>query len=339
MSFLKHLGVGVDLGTSSTLVYVEKKGVVLTEPSVVALERVSGRVLAVGEEARRLTGKAGNNALVIRPLREGVVYDFDATSRMLSYFFRKAVGKQFPKPLAIVCMPSGVTGAEKHCIAEAALEAGAGQAYLIEEPVAAAIGAGQDILLEEGRMVLDIGGGTTDIAVLYGGSVVLSDSVRVAGDACNKAIELYLARKHGLSVGESGAEDVKIAYGRAHIEAAQRVVEIRGRSLVTGLPESVPVGTNELVDALSEPLALICQCMQNLLARTPLEILEGIRTNGVLMTGGGALLTGLGDYLTDRLGFPCKAADEPITCVIRGIGVVLDNPAAYNGVIQDYKRV
>lgn len=338
MKLFKRTGVGVDLGTSSTLVYVAPGGVVLTEPSVVALDRVSGRVIAVGEEARKRTGKAGGGVLVVRPLREGVVHDFDATTRMLAYFFKKAVGKQIKKPMAIVCMPSGVTGAEKHCIAEAALEAGAGQAYLIEEPVAAAIGAGLDVLADEGRMVLDIGGGTTDIAILYGGCVVLSDSVRVAGDACNRAIEVYLAGKHGLSVGESGAEDVKIAYGRAHMESEQRVVEIRGRSLVTGLPESVPVGTNELVDALQEPLRLICRCMGELLARTPQEILSGIRENGVLMTGGGALLTGLGEFVSDRLdGIPCKAADDPITCVIRGIGAVLADPEKYNGVIQDYQ--
>ena len=336
MSMLKGRDMGIDLGTSSTLVHLAGKGIVLTEPSLVAIERSSGKVLAVGQEAAKLLGRAPGGVTVIRPLRDGVVNHFHATTCMLRYFIEKTMGKPLVKPRAVVCMPSGVTDAEKHCISQAALEAGVGRVYLIEEPLAAAIGTGMDIFSQEGRMVLDIGGGTTDIAIISNGCILLSCSVRMAGDRLNEAVERFLGAKHKLSVGERGAEDIKIAYGGAYLENEQRIIEIRGRSLITGLPEILPMGTNELVDALNEPLSHILSAMEDLMSRTPPALMEGIRKEGVTATGGGALLRGLSDYVTAQLGIPCRVAEDPITCVARGIGLVLEDVKKYGCVLAQY---
>lgn len=331
--------IGIDLGTSTTLVYVPGRGIVLKEPSVVAAERVTGRILAVGEEARRMMGRAPGGAVVIEPLKDGVISNFDITARMLHYFFRKVTGRRLLcRPRAVVCVPSGVTEAEKRCVIEAADEAGARYTYLIEEPLAAAIGAGLPVLEDKGCMVLDIGGGTTDIAVMQQGCVVISDSIRMAGDKFDEALMRWMKRKHGLYIGERAAEDIKIAYGRAHIEKEQRVVDIRGRSTVTGLPESVPIGTNEMVDALSEPLACLLEHVQGILERTPPSLLAGITETGVVITGGGALLTGLDRYVSERTGVPCRAADDPVSCVALGTGKVLEDMKTYNGALSDYRR-
>ena len=339
MALFDTFDIGIDLGTSTTLVYVPGRGIVLKEPSVVAVERVTGRLLAVGEEARRMMGRAPGNVVVIRPLRDGVVSNFDITARMLRYFYQKVVGSRLlVRPRAVVCVPSGVTEAEKRCVIEAVGEAGARYAYLIEEPLAAAIGAGVDVMQESGVMVLDIGGGTTDIAVISTGCVVISDSLRVAGDKFDDALMRYMKRKHGLSVGIRAAEDIKIAYGRAHIDPEQRVVDIRGRSVVTGLPETVPVGTNEMVEALFEPLTAILERLRGLLERTPPELLSGIQQNGVVLTGGGSMLTGLDRCVSERAGVPCRAADDPVNCVALGTGRVLENLRLYNGTVSDYRR-
>ena len=330
--------VGIDLGTSTTLVYVKGKGIVLTEPSVVAVERVTGRIVAIGEEARKMMGRAPGNIVVIRPLRDGVISNFDITARMLRYFFQKVVGVRAFKPRVVVCVPSGVTEAEKRCVIEATLEAGARYSYLIEEPIAAAIGAGINILEGKGHMVVDIGGGTTDIAVISFGSIVLSDSIKMAGDKFDAAIMSYMKRKHNLYIGERSAEDIKIAYARAHIEKEQRIVDIRGRSVSSGLPDTVPLGTNEMVDALSEPLAAILERVRDLFQRTPPELATDITENGIVLTGGGALLTGLDAYLSERTGVPCKAAEDPVSCVARGTGMVLEDLKTYNGAIYDYRR-
>ena len=338
MALFDTFDIGIDLGTTTTLVCVPGSGVVLNEPSVAAVERVTGRIVAIGEEARKMIGRVSGDTLIIRPLRDGVISNFDVTARMLRYYFRKVAGRRLFPPRAVVCVPSGVTEAEKRCVIEAASEAGARYTYLIEEPVAAAIGAGENILEGTGRMVVDIGGGTTDIAVLSFGSIVLSDSVKVAGDRFDEAVMRYLLKKHSLSVGERGAEDVKIAYGRAVLEKEQRIVEIRGRSTLSGLPESVPIGTNEMVDALAEPLAAILERVCALLERTPPELANDIADNGIVLTGGGALLTGLDSYFTNRTQVRCRLAEEPVSCVARGIGTVLGDLAAYNGAIYDYKR-
>ena len=338
MGFFDAADVGIDLGTSSTLVYVQGKGIVLKEPSVVAVERVTGRIVAIGEDARKMMGRAPGNVTVIRPLRDGVISNFDVTARMLRYFFKKVVGARLFKPRVVVCVPSGVTEAEKRCFIEATLEAGARYTYLIEEPLAAAIGAGVDIFDGKGHMVADIGGGTTDLAVISFGSIVPSDSVKMAGDKLDEALMRYMKRKHELYIGERSAEDIKISYGRAHADASQRVVEIRGRSAVSGLPESVPMGTNELADALNEPLMAILERVRELFDRTPPELATDIRETGIVLTGGGALLPGLDAFLTERTGVPCKAAEDPVSCVAKGTGAVLEDLSAYNGAIYDYRR-
>jgi rod shape-determining protein MreB len=331
--------IGIDLGTSTTLVHVPGRGIVLKEPSVVAVERATGKMLAVGDEARRMMGRAPADILVIRPLREGVISNFDITARMLHYFFKKAVGKRrLIKPRAVVCVPSGVTEAEKRCVVEAAGEAGARYTYLIEEPMAAAIGAGVDVLRPKGCMVLDIGGGTTDIAVISQGSIVISDSIRVAGDRFDEALIQYMKQKHSLYIGERSAEDIKIAYGRAHIEKDQRIVEIRGRSTITGLPETLPFGTNEMVDALFEPLSAILARLKGLFERTPPELTNDIAETGIIITGGGALLTGLDRFVSERMGVPCRAADDPVSCVAIGTGKVLEDLRGYNAAVSDYRR-
>ncbi len=331
--------IGIDLGTSSTLVYVKGKGIVLKEPSVVAVERVTGRIAAIGEEARKLMGREPANLLVIRPLRDGVISNFDVTARMLRYFFQKVVGTRLLyKPRAVVCVPSGVTEAEKRCVIEASDEAGARYTYLIEEPIAAAIGAGLNINEHKGHMVVDIGGGTTDIALISHGAIVLSDSIKMAGDKFDDALRRYMKRKHSLYIGERSAEDIKIAYGRAHIEKEQRVIEVHGRNLVTGLPEAVPIGTNEMVDALSEPLFAILERIRGLLERTPPELANDIAESGIVLTGGGALLAGLDRYVTERTNVPCRVAEDPISCVALGTGLVLDDLRKYNAAIYDYRR-
>lgn len=331
--------IGIDLGTSSILVYVKHQGIVLREPSIVAVERQTGRLTAIGEEARTMLGRTPPGIAVVRPLQEGVISNFDVTARMLRHFFKKVVGTRlFFKPRVVICVPSGVTEAEKRCVVEAAAEAGARYCYLIEEPIAAAIGAGVDIAAARGSMVLDIGGGTTDIAVISFGSVVLSDSIRVAGDKFDEALVRYMKRKHDLAIGERSAEDIKIAYGRAHIEKEQQIVEIRGRSLLTGLPESVPVATNELVDATAEPLRQIMERVRGLFEQTPPELAADITETGICLTGGGAQLRGLDRYLAEHTGVPCRLAEDPVSCVAIGTGKVLEDFAAYAGAIQDYRR-
>ncbi len=331
--------IGIDLGTSTTLVYVPGDGIVLKEPSVVAVERATGRILAVGEEARRMLGRAPAGVTVIEPLKDGVIANFDITARMLRYFFQKVVGKRLLfQPRAVVCVPSGVTEAEKRCVIEAAGEAGARYTYLIEEPLAAAIGAGVDVMQERACMVLDIGGGTTDIAVISSGCIVISDSLRVAGDKFDASLMRWMKRRHSLYIGERAAEDIKIAYGRAHIEKEQRVVDIRGRSTVTGLPESVPIGTNELVEAFMEPLGQILERLKALVERTPPEMLRGITESGVLLTGGGAMLGGLDRFVTEQTKLPCHAAEDPVSCVAAGTGKVLSDMKTYNAAVSDYRR-
>lgn len=331
--------IGIDLGTSSILVYVKNRGIVLREPSIVAVERRTGRLTAIGEEARAMIGRTPPEIAVVRPLQDGVISNFDVTARMLHHFFKKVVGTRFLfKPRVVICVPSGVTEAEKRCVVEAAAEAGARYCYLIEEPIAAAIGAGVDIAASRGSMVLDVGGGTTDIAVISFGSVVLSDSVRVAGDKFDQALMRYMKRKHELAIGERSAEDIKIAYGRAHIEKEQQVVEIRGRSLSTGLPEAVPVATNELVDAMAEPLRQIMERVRAVFEQTPPELAADITESGICLTGGGAQLRGLDRYIAEHTGVPCRLAEDPVSCVAIGTGRVLEDFAAYGSAIQDYRR-
>ncbi|MBQ2770919.1 MAG: rod shape-determining protein [Clostridia bacterium] len=331
--------IGIDLGTSSILIHVKGQGVVLNEPSIAAVDRASGRLIAIGGEARRMAGREPGSVLIIRPMRDGVISNFDITARMLASFLQKTVGKhRFFKPRALVCMPSTVSEAEKRCIVEAVTEAGARFCYLIEEPIAAAIGAGLDVLSPEGNMVVDIGGGTADVAVISRGSIILSESLRVAGDRMDLAISRYLEQKHRICVGERTAEDLKWNYGKAYPDKEQTVIEIRGRSLVTGQPDTVPLGSNEMIEATAEPVAAILSRVQSVFERTPPELAADIMKNGILLTGGGAQLAGLDRYLAEKTGVPCRVAEDPMTCVVRGTGLVLEDFEKYNCAVYTYRR-
>lgn len=332
--------VGIDLGTASILVYVKGKGIVLREPSVVALEKNTNRILAIGEEARRMLGRTPGNIVALRPLRDGVISNYDVTERMLRYFLKKVVGTHlFFKPRVIVCVPSGVTEVEKRSVIDATEEAGARHTYLIEEPIAAAIGAGIDISDARGSMVLDIGGGTADIAITSLGGAVVSDSIKVAGDKFDDAIIRYMRKKHNLFIGERTAEDIKMRIGSAWPRKQQVFLDVRGRNLISGLPQAIVVGSNEMIEALEEPLALIMECLRGVFERTPPEISSDITESGVCLTGGGALLYGLDKYITEHTKVPCYLAEDPISCVAIGTGKVLENLDRYSDIaIYDYKR-
>ena len=270
MALFELNDVGIDLGTSSVLVYVRNKGIVLREPSVVAVEKITGRIIAIGEDARKMLGRTPGNVIAIRPLKDGVISNFDITQRLLHHFLKKVVGtKIFFKPRVVVCVPSGVTQVEKRSVIDATEQAGARYAYLIEEPIAAAIGAGIDIAQPKGNMIVDIGGGTTDVAVISLRDAVLSDSIKVAGDKFNEAVVRYMRKKHNLLIGERTAEDMKIRIGSAYPRKEQLFMEVRGRNLISGLPQTIVVGSNEMIDALEEPLQTVLECVRSIFEWTP----------------------------------------------------------------------
>ena len=328
LSQLFNFGVdiGIDLGTASVLVYVKGKGIVLNEPSVVAIDRDSGEIFAVGEEARRMLGRTPGNIVAIRPLREGVIADYDTTEKMIKYFINKASGgRTLFKPRVMVCIPSGVTGVEERAVRQATLQAGAKQAYLIEEPLAAALGAGIDISEASGSMVVDIGGGTTDIAVLSLGGIVCSKSLRVGGDKFDEAIVRYIRREFNLMIGERMAEEMKITVGTAFPEGLHenRTMEIRGRDLVSGLPKTVTVSSREAYEAMAEPVEAVVSGVKEVLEKTPPELSADIINKGIVMTGGGALLSGLDTLIARETGLPVHVAEEAISCVAHGTGKAL----------------
>lgn len=340
MGWFDQSDVGIDLGTASVLVYVKGKGIVLREPSVVAVDRSDGRMVAIGEEARIMLGRTPGNIVAVRPLRDGVISNFHDTERMLRYFLRKVIGRRlFFKPRVVVCVPSGVTEVEKRSVIEATEEAGARHTHLIEEPIAAAIGAGIEIGEPIGHMVLDIGGGTTDIAVISLGGAVLSDSLKIAGDKFDEAMVRYLRKKYNILIGERTAEDVKINIGSAFPRKEEAYMEVTGRNLISGLPKTITLGSNETIEAFQEPLNLIMETVHGVLERTPPELASDIAENGICMTGGGALLYGLDRLLTERCKIPCYVAEDAISCVAIGTGKALENIDAYNGnSIYDYRR-
>ena len=317
--------VGIDLGTANVLVYIKGKGVVLKEPSVVAVNRDTNTILAVGEEARQMLGRTPANIVAVRPLRDGVISDYDITERMLKYFIRKTCGSgRFFKPKIMVCVPSGVTEVEKRAVREAATQAGGKDVYLMEEPVAAAIGAGIDISRPDGVMVIDIGGGTTDIAVISLGGIVASTSVKIAGDKFDDAIIKYMRKAHKLYIGERTAEELKLTIGTAFPREETVTKECRGRDLVTGLPKSVDVTSEEMMDALEEPLYAITEAVHNVLERTPPELAADISNSGIVITGGGALLYGIDKRIEERTGIKVIIAEDPKSCVAIGTGKALD---------------
>ena len=340
MALFEFNDIGIDLGTASVLVYVKGKGIVLREPSVVAVNRTTGEIIAIGEEARIMLGRTPGNIVAIRPLRNGVISNFHDTERMLRYFLRKVIGRKlFFKPRVVVCVPSGVTEVERRSVIEATEEAGARHTGLIEEPMAAAIGAGIDISAPFGSMVIDIGGGTTDVAVISLGGIVLSDSVKVAGDKFDEAIIRYMKKKHNMLIGERTAEEIKINIGSAFPRKEQIYMEGAGRNLISGLPKVVTISSNETIEALEEPLNAMMETLHGVLERVPPELSSDIAENGICMTGGGALLYGLDRLLSEKTGIPCYVAEDAISCVAIGTGLALDNMDFYaNGTVYDYRK-
>ncbi|HNT02626.1 MAG TPA: rod shape-determining protein [Bacillota bacterium] len=318
--------IGIDMGTASVLVYIKGKGIVLREPSVVAIDRNTNKILAVGEEARLMLGRTPGNIVAIRPLREGVISDYDITEKMLRYFIDKAIGRRrIIKPRMVVCVPSGVTEVEKRAVIDAANNAGARTTRLIEEPIASAIGAGLDISKASGNMVLDIGGGTTDIAVISLGGIVVSTSIKIAGDKFDEAIVRYMRKKHNIMIGERTAEELKINAGTAFPREEQLKVEVRGRNLISGLPKTIEVTSDEMLEALSEPVSAIADAVHSVLERTPPELSADISDRGIVMAGGGSLLNGLDKLISKRTGIPVYVAEDAISCVAIGTGQALEH--------------
>ncbi len=320
--------IGVDLGTATVLVFIKGKGIVLNEPSVIAIDKNSGKIIQVGEEARQMLGRTPGSIVAIRPLRDGVIADYDVTERMLRYFIQKAVGHRFFfRPRVMICIPSGVTSVEERAARQAALQAGARQAYLIEEPLAAALGAGIDISEASGNMVIDVGGGTTDIAILSLGGIVCSKSLRVGGDKFDESITKYIRKEFNLMIGERTAEELKIKIGTAFPDARKNQnvqIDIRGRDLISGLPKTVTVTSEATWQALQDPLEQVMSAVKEVLERTPPELSADIVSKGIVMTGGGSLLHGFDLLLAERTGLPVHIVEDPVSCVAKGTGKALN---------------
>ncbi len=318
--------IGIDLGTASVLVYVKGKGIVLQEPSVVAIDKISDKVLAVGNKAREMVGKTPENIVAIRPLKDGVISDYEVTERMLRHFIIETCGKRrFFKPKIIICVPSGVTEVEKRAVIDATVDAGGGKTFLIEEPIAAAIGSGLDITKPDGNMIIDIGGGTTDIAVISLGGIVVSKSIKVAGDRFDEAIIKYMRKAHNLLIGERTAEELKVNIGTASPRPKPIKMDCRGRDLITGLPKNITVTSDEMLEALNEPVNAISDTVHAVLEKTPPELASDISSRGIVMTGGGSLLYGLNKLLEKRTGIPTYIAEDAVSCVAKGTGISLEN--------------
>ncbi len=325
---LFSLDIGIDLGTANTLVYVRGKGIVINEPSWVAIERDTRRVLSIGAEAKEMVGRTPANIIAIRPLRDGVISEFEVTQAMLDYFIKKAHQHMFtpiPRPRVVVGIPSGVTEVERRAVYDAAIAAGAREAYLIEEPMAAAIGAGLPVTESRGSIVVDIGGGTTEVAVFAMGGIVVSGSIRVAGDEMDEDIIQYARQKYNLMIGEQTAERVKIAIGSAYPLPEEKTMLLRGRNLVTGLPEAVEISSIEIREALSGSVSLIVDLIRDTLDDTPPELVADLMDIGICLTGGGALLKGMAERVTQETHIRAWVAQDAMTCVARGAGMVLEN--------------
>ncbi len=326
--------MAVDLGTANTLVYVRGKGIVLNEPSVVAIDTRDGRPLAVGSEAKRMIGRTPSNIQAIRPLKDGVIADFEICEKMLRYFIGKVHQSRFSKPRMIICVPSGITGVEQRAVQEAAEYAGARKpAYIIEEPMAAAIGAGLPIHEPSGNMVVDIGGGTTEVAVISLGGIVTSKSIRIGGDELDEAIIAYVKKEYNLALGERTAEEIKMTLGSAFKLPEELQAEIRGRDLVTGLPKTVLVSTDEIRRAIEEPINSIVDAVKDTLDATPPELSADIMEQGIVLTGGGALLSGLVERIHEETSMPIMVADNPLNCVAIGSGQCLEEFEALRQVL------
>ncbi len=333
-SWLRGRDMAVDLGTANTLVYVRGRGIILNEPSVVAINVKDGKPLAVGAEAKRMIGRTPSNIQAIRPLKDGVIADFEVCERMLRYFIGKVHNRRWAKPQMVICVPSGCTGVEQRAVLEAAEYAGARKAYIIEEPMAAAIGAGLPVHEPTGNMVVDIGGGTTEVAVISLGGIVVSQSIRVGGDELDEAIISFIKKEYSLALGERTSEEIKIALGSACALEEELHAEIRGRDLVTGLPKTVVTTTQEVRRAIEEPVAAIVDAVKDTLDKTPPELAADIMEQGIVLTGGGALLHGLDIRLQAETGMPIIVANDPLKCVAIGSGHCLEEFPALQQVLH-----
>lgn len=333
--------IGIDLGTANTLVNVHGKGIVIDEPSVVAIDKKTKKVLAIGLDAKDMVGRTPSTIVAIRPLRDGVISDFDVTERMLHYFIKKVHDKTFlpvPRPRVVVGIPSGVTEVEKRAVHDATISAGAREAYLIEEPMAAAMGASLPITESVGSMVVDIGGGTTEVAVIALGGIVVSRSLRVAGDEMDEDIIQYCRQKYNLLIGERMAERVKMTIGSAYPLPQEKTITVKGRNLITGLPESIEVSSVEIREALANSVNIIVETLRDALDDTPPELVADLMEQGIVLAGGGALLQGLDERLSEETKMRVYVAEDALTCVARGAGLVLEDLDRYHKVLTDLQR-
>ncbi len=317
--------IGIDLGTATVLVYVQGKGIVLQEPSVVAIDTNTDRILRVGLEAQKMLGRTPSNIVAVRPLRDGVISQYEVTLKMIQYFIRRAYGNPFFPPRVMICIPSGITEVEERAVIDAAREAGANKTYLIEEPTAAALGAGLNIYAPVGNMVVDIGGGTTDVAVLSLGGVVVSESIKIAGDRFDEAIIQYVRKKYNVLIGERTAESIKVQIGAVFDHPVAKTVEVKGRCGDRGLPKVITISSKEMIEALAQPITAILDAVCSVIERTPPELLGDILKNGIVMTGGGSLLYGFDQLMTKVTGIPTRVAKDAVSCVAIGTGKSLDN--------------
>jgi rod shape-determining protein MreB len=338
---LFSLDIGIDLGTANTLVHVRGKGIVINEPSWVAIDKRTRQPLAIGSQAKEMVGRTSGNIIAVRPLRDGVISEFEITEAMLEYFIGKVHEQSvvpLPRPRVVIGIPSGVTEVEKRAVYDASMSAGARETYLIEEPTCAALGAGLPIDESRGLMIVDIGGGTTEVAVLAMGGVVVSRSLRVAGDELDQSIVQYIRNKYNVLVGERIAEQVKWNIGSAFPLPVEKTVEIRGRNLVTGLPESIEISSVEVREALSQSVQVIVETIKDALDEVPPEIVADLMETGICLAGGGALLNGLAERLSEELNLRAWVAEDPLTCVVRGAGIVLDNFSTFRRYLVGLER-
>ena len=323
--FGMSMSVGIDLGMANILVYVKGKGIVLREPSVVAVDRDSDKILAIGQEARDMIGRTPGNIIAIRPLKDGVIADFEMTESMIRHFLEKVIGRSFLfRPKVMICVPTGVNDVEKRAVQEAAEQAGAKRTELIEEPIAAALGAGIDISEPLGSMIVDIGGGTCDVAVISLGGIVVGDSLRIAGDKFNSDIEFYVKKEYSLMIGERTSENIKIQVGAAYPGARKETMSVRGRDVISGLPKNITISSDETAEALHDSVESIITCVKNVLEKTPPELAADVMDHGIILTGGGSMLYGLADLIRKETNIPAMLADDPLSCVAIGTGKAIE---------------